>query len=149
MVRWYNDGMTATELLTIQLADASYQIEKVLEGVQEGQLDVKLCPTSMSIRQQIEHLCEVYTAVDEESRGLKHAWGEYVIQYDSFDELKTKFNGLRAKALGLVANPASSEAFELASAFMVGHEYYHVGQIASLRIATEPTWNPYSIYRHG
>ena len=145
----YNDGMTATELLTIQLEDASYQIEKVLDGVDEAHLDIKLSPTSMSIRQSIEHLCEVYTAVDEESRGIKHAWGEYSIQYDSFDDLKSKFTSLRVRALGLVANPSNKEGFTLASEFMVAHEYYHVGQLASLRIATDSAWNPYSIYRHG
>ena len=141
--------MTAIELLTYQLDDVGFQISKVLEGVKESDLDFKPVPTAMSIREQIEHLCEVYTAVEEESRGVEHAWGQFSVADKSWGNLTVVFASLRAKAVEVVSVPKDEKAYIAASGFMVGHEYYHIGQLASLRIATDPSWDPYSIYRHG
>ena len=141
--------MTANELLKFQLDDVTYQLEKVLGGVQESTIDFKVAPTALSIREQVEHLCEVYTAVEEGSRGVDHAWGEFSIEDKSWSNLTTQFNTLRAQAIGIVADAEDTSTITQSSGFMVGHEYYHIGQLATLRIATDPAWDPYSIYRHG
>jgi len=141
--------MTANELLIKQLEDVTFQLEKVLEGIDESTLDFKIAPTAMTIRDQVEHLCEVYTAVEEESRGLSHAWGEFSIDDKSWSNLTEQFKALRSKSLEIVSAAEDDKGLLSASAFMVGHEYYHIGQLASLRIATDSAWDPFSIYRHG
>jgi hypothetical protein len=141
--------MTATELLNKQLDDVTYQLDKILEGVKESDIDFKIAPTVMSTREQVEHLCEVYTAVEEESRGVDHAWGTFSIEDKSWANLTSQFAALRAKALEIVSGAEDEKALIGASGFMIGHEYYHIGQLATLRIATDSAWNPYSIYRHG
>ena len=141
--------MNAIKLLSHQLEDTTFQITKVLEGVKESDLDFKIGPTTQSIRGLIEHLCEVYTAVEEESRGEHHKWGSYSIEDKSWGNLINTFTTLRSRAIELVSSPESEQQLFSASDFMVGHEYYHVGQLASIRIATDPEWDPFSIYRHG
>jgi len=141
--------MTANELLNNQLNDVSYQIDQILAGVDEGDVDFKIAPTAMSIREQLEHLCEVYTAVEEGSRGVDHAWGEFSIEDKSWTNLTSLFASLRAQAIQIVSAAQDDKAITDASSFMVGHEYYHIGQLASLRIATDSAFDPYSIYRHG
>jgi hypothetical protein len=141
--------MTANELLKYQLEDVSFQLEKIMEGVNESDVDFKIAPTAMSIREQVEHLCEVYTAVEEESRGVEHAWGEFNIEDKSWSNLTSMFSSLRSKAIEVVSGAEDEKTLIGASGFMVGHEYYHIGQLATLRIATDSGWDPYSIYRHG
>lgn len=141
--------MNAIKLLSHQLEDTTFQIAKVLEGVKESDLDFRIAPSARTILEQIEHLCEVYTAVEEQSRGEHHQWGAYVIEDKSWSNLLATFTTLRSKAIEIVSSPQSEKELFTASDFMVGHEYYHVGQIASIRIATDPAWDPFCIYRHG
>lgn len=141
--------MTANELLKKQIEDVSYQLSKVLEGVDESALDFKIGPTAMTIREIVEHLCEVYTAVETESKGASHEWGSFSIEDKSWSNLTVHFQALRAKALEIVEAAEDEKAILNASAFVVAHDYYHVGQIATLRLATDPAWDPYSIYNHG
>jgi len=141
--------MTANELLNSQLQDATFQLEKVLEGVEEKDLDFKLASTSMSIRELVEHLCEVYTAVEVESKGETHSWGSFSIEDKSWANLTDQFKSLRSTALTIASGASDDNAILSASAFIVAHDFYHVGQLASIRMATDPTWDAYSIYNHG
>jgi hypothetical protein len=141
--------MTANELLNKQLEDCSYQLDKVLEGVAEKDLDFKVTPTAMTIRELVEHLCEVYTAVEEETRGASHSWGSFSIEDKSWQNLKAQLSALRSRALQIVRDAQEDKALLSGSAFLVAHDYYHVGQLATLRLATNPEWDAYSIYNHG
>ena len=127
----------------------SYQLDKVLTGVSDADLDFKIAPTAMSIREIVEHLCEVYTAVETMSKGGEHAWGTFSIEDKSWANLTAQYKSLRAKALAIAHAASDDKAINSASDFLVGHDYYHIGQLASLRLATDSTWDPYSIYNHG
>ncbi len=140
--------MTAKELLHSQTEDVGYQLEKVLEGISETNLDFKISPSAMSVRQQVEHLCEVYTAASEICRGEEHKWGEYSVDDKSWTNLKPLYLTLREQALKLLTESDDDQSLKRTSEFIIGHDYYHVGQLAALRIACDPEWNPYSIYRH-
>jgi len=141
--------MTANELLNKQLKDVSFQLEKVLSGVTEDALDFKIAPSAMTIRQLVEHLCEVYTALEAESRGASHSWGTFRVEDKSWSNLTTQFTSLRSKAIEIASAAEDDKALLSASAYIVAHDFYHVGQIATLRLATDSTWDPYSIYNHG
>ena len=140
--------MTAKELLIAQIDAVTYQIEKVLENLTEEQLDKRLDPSSQTIREQVEHLCEVYTAVDTIFQGKQHSWGQYSVEDKSWGNLTTLCWTLRAKAIEWVTSSDDDKTLNRGSDFIVGHDNYHVGQIASIRIATDSTWDPFSIYKH-
>ncbi|MDR3692396.1 MAG: DinB family protein [Fimbriimonas sp.] len=140
--------MTARALLDKQIDDVTYQLTMVLEGVDEAHLDHKVVPTAMSIREQVEHLCEVYTALEEMSRGVSHEWGTYKVEDTSWPSLTALFKDLRAKAIVIVQTSDDEKTIMEGSGFIVNHDAYHVGQIALIRIAVDPSWNPYSIYNH-
>ena len=140
--------MTAKELLEKQIADVSYQLDKALEGLLEDQLDYKVVPSALSIREQVEHLCEVYTAVEAISKGQDHPWGAYTVEDKSWSNLTSLMSSLRANAIAIVTADDEDKTLLRGSAFIVGHDNYHVGQICTSRIAQDPTWNPFSIYNH-
>ena len=140
--------MTARELLVKQIEDVSYQLAKVLEGLTEEQLDVKFTPSAMAIREQAEHLCEVYTAVDTVFQGKEHSWGSYTVEDKSWANLTSLLTSLRSKAIEWVTSSEEDKVLLRGAGFIVGHDNYHVGQIASVRIATDPSWDPFSIYNH-
>lgn len=140
--------MTAKELLNKQLEDVSFQIEKVLVGVKESDLDYKVAPTTMSIREIVEHLCEVYLAVEEESKGGSHEWGSFSIADKSWSNLTSEFSAGRAKAVGIVLAGDDDKSLLSGTGYIVAHDCYHLGQLVTLRLATDPSWDAYSIYPH-
>jgi hypothetical protein len=137
--------MTAQELLQYQIDDAGYQLEQVLSGFPTEALD-QSNGTSISAREAIKHLSEAYAAVISESKGEKYEWGSYKPSSESLEDLMAEFRSLRTQAAETVFAQGET-AYRLGSAFIVGHDYYHVGQLAAARISADPSWDPYSIYR--
>jgi hypothetical protein len=139
--------MTATELLKDQLDDAGYQLTKVLEGMPEEALDKKLTPSSMSPREQVGHLCEAYEAFKVSAAGGKYEWGSY--QPDNLETslLVKELEAQRAKAVSAALNNPSDSTLKHAHEYILGHDYYHVGQMCLARLAVQTDWDPYAIYR--
>lgn len=138
--------MTAKELLRIQFDDAGYMIDKVFEGV-DASLDAKLTEQSMSPREVAAHLAECYTAILKETAGEKHQWGTYKPASDEWDAQWAEFKDLRARATEAAVNKDGWEVH--ANSFGPAHDYYHVGQMAALRLSKDPGWDPLSIYNFG
>lgn len=139
--------MTARELLTRQLEDSGYQLDQVLAGMTDADLDHRMTPPAMTPREQVAHLCEVYLAVLSELAGEKHAWGTFVLDDPTWSHLKGTFDDLRARAVAGVLGRDDERALHLACDFILGHDYYHVGQLAASRLVTQPEWDSYAIYR--
>lgn len=136
--------MTAKELLKHQFDDAGYQLTKVVEGI-DSSLDLKLTDKGMSTREIVAHLGECYTAILTESKGEKHSWGSYQPATTEWPALWNEVQGLREKAIVAATEKEGWE--DHASAFGPAHDYYHVGQIASIRLSQDAEWDPYSIYK--
>lgn len=140
--------MTTKDLLKQQMDDAGFQLEKALEGVNDAGADHKVCASAMSARETAEHLCEAYTAAAAAAAGNKHEWGSYSLEDKSWDNVMTTFRRLRSEAVAGVLAADEERAASLGSAFIIAHDYYHVGQLASSRIDSDGAWDPYSIYQH-
>jgi len=138
--------MTVKELLQSQIANAGYQLQKVSEGLTPEQAELKPHAGMMSFREQLSHLSEAYVATSKELRGEKHDWGTYHVE-GGWDAVLADFQQTRATAAADVLSADDATAAKIGSDFMVGHDYYHVGQLASVRLAIDPSWNSYSIYR--
>lgn len=140
--------MTALDLLTTQIEDGTFQLRKVFEGIDDSLADAKPLPVQMSFREMVVHVAEAYQATLAEGRGEKHSWGSFTLPADNFADLMSKFFALRDEAIASVLAQDEETAVKTGSAFLVGHDYYHVGQAATLRLVLTPDWNPYSIYNH-
>lgn len=140
--------MTAKELLRYQLDDALYQLEKVLEGLDGSHVDGKPIATAMSLRETVVHLAEAYTAAKKQSVGEKHSWGTFTLPSDNWHELVERFFALRAEAVEAALGMEDEDAgVKEAHSFILAHDYYHVGQIAAIRLSMNREFDTYAIYR--
>jgi uncharacterized damage-inducible protein DinB len=138
--------MTAAELLRTQIDDAGYQLGKVLEGVREEDLDTKVESISMTLRQHVEHLCESYVAAATELHGGHHEWGTFALPNRSIATLLDTFNQVRNDTAQKLLSAEGDQGLHLASAYIVLHDGYHVGQLCALRQAIDSSWSSFSIY---
>jgi len=139
--------MTAAELLKSQIDESEFQLRKIFEGMTDEQLDAKPIPTMGSAREQAAHLVEVYVATVKMVNGQEHEWGSVVPDDMSWPALMDDMFAKRAEATVAVLASEDPKALGTGAAFLGTHDSYHVGQIAAIRISTDPEWNPYSIYR--
>lgn len=138
--------MNASDLIRFQIDDLGYQLEKCLEGWSPDHRDDCLVEGCLSASQTLAHLCECYVAFAKETRGEKHEWGSYSIPDPAWDAALAEFRALRAEAANL-ACVDDEKHLKLGSAYIVGHDAYHVGTLCQLRLKFEPEWNAFSIYR--
>lgn len=138
--------MTSKELLQHQFDDAAYQLEKVFDGIDDS-LDFKLTEQSMSPRETVVHLSECYVATVKDVNGEQHSWGTFQSSATDWASTWAEFNDLRAKATAAVL--ASDGAETKGHAYIVAHDFYHVGQLCQVRLVRDPGWDAYSIYNHG
>lgn len=139
--------MTAVELSRYQFDDQGYQLERCFEGLSEAQMDAKTTEGSMTPRETLEHFCECYTAFLASMKGEKHNWGTYKLADHSTDALLEEFRKLRTQAVEGALSKGDEETLRHAHLFMTAHDAYHVGQLCLLRLQSDPSWDPYSIYR--
>lgn len=136
--------MTALELIKSQIEAAGFQLAQTLAGVSEDQVDFKPIPNLMSMREQVEHLCECYQAVKTHAQGGKHEWGKYSTGATSWTGLLETFRTSREEAVEMAL--ASDDAVSVLSEYVVAHDNYHVGQLVVVRTSFDAEWNSYSIY---
>lgn len=122
------------------------QLEQSFAGISEADFDKKITEQGMSAREILEHLCECYQAVITDTAGGKHEWGTFTVEDKSIANLTAQFNALRAKAVAAALDQDEEQAAMYGFNYIALHDAYHVGQLALIRMATDPNWNPYSIY---
>jgi len=127
--------------------DAGYQLTKVLEDMPENALDKKVTSGSMSPREQVAHLCEAYEAFRVNAGGGKYEWGSYETPSTETAALMNEFKSQRAKAVDKALACSTPEEIKHAHEFIVGHDYYHVGQMCLARLEVQPEWDGHAIYR--
>jgi hypothetical protein len=136
------DGLTNLRAL---LDDAQYQLEQVVSGMTESQLDHRLVPTSMTPRETLVHVTECYVAGCATAEGKEHEWGSYQAASSDLPSLLEAYRTERAKAVEELV--VADEGRIRVANWLIGHDYYHVGQLAATRLATDPEWDTFSIYR--
>lgn len=139
--------MTVAELVAYEVDNTGFQLRQTLAGFPEAAMDTKLCPTGMTAKDMVEHLCEAYEAVLAEVAGKQHEWGSYSIPDKSWANIMSTFEATRQKA-GQAVTSDDEKLAKLAHDYMVAHDAYHVGQLVLMRLEAEPDWNFLAIYRH-
>lgn len=136
------------ELCALRYAlDASgKQLSTVFDGFPEALMDERLHEGTMSPRETLVHLCECYHAYALQAKGQKHSWGTYSEPDQSSEYLRLRCMELRNACIESGLAHESEEIRLECMDYVALHDSYHIGQIASLRIARQPDWNPYSLY---
>ena len=130
-----------------------------LNGLRDDQWDWKPVPACRSIREMLEHLCETYddkTALEE---ALARPCPD-VSQVQSLFEAAAKQDYARLRAC-YAQTPLDAEIAVAGGDWFLGRESvkagtllmrraweecYHTGQVVTIRLATDPDWNPSSVY---
>lgn len=140
--------MGAPEFIISALASSGNQVRKVLEGISGDQWDARLVPSTMSPRETVEHLAMCYEAFKTEATGGKWDWtAPFDLGITDPGALVSKMLALRDEAVELAKASDDPKVYEHVLDFLLSHDSYHVGQMAALRIAQDPSWPPYSIYQ--
>ena len=116
---------------------------KTFEGIEEGNADFKT-GNLMSPREQAVHLCTCYMAAKDLADGSKPNWKAYEVEDPRFPAVLERLRLLRQTALESFGS--DDESIKHADEFLVGHDHYHIGQMCAVRLAMDPSWDPYCIY---
>ena len=139
--------MDAKELFVHEFDDAGYQLSQVFAGLPEESWDAKVHPSAMSARETAAHLAEAYVACSKEVQGNEHEWGSYQPASAEPQGLLGALTQERNAARAAVLASADPHALKSGLAFTANHDYYHVGQMATLRLHLDPEWDAYCIYK--
>ena len=142
----YNVDMTIHDFTKNAMASSGHQLDQALAGLKEEHVDTKVGGIAMSPRELLEHLADCYVNTVDAAEGKEPNWGSYSAPDKSWSGLLAEFKSTRAKAVEKILAAPEDKVGDLALAYVVMHDAYHVGQLCLVRIATDPTWDPYSIY---
>jgi len=131
-----------------QVDIAEFQLRKCLDGITGDQWHHRSAPEAMSAYEMAVHLSECYVAAIKEHRKETHEWGTFVVDVPEPDAVVAKMYDLRKEAADALLQSEDDEALIHAGDFLVLHDAYHVGQLATLRLQLGD-WNPYALYEMG
>jgi uncharacterized damage-inducible protein DinB len=139
--------MTCREYIAYEIDNSGFQLDKVLDGLKAEHLDHQLTDKAMTPREILLHLAEAYLAFVTETEGGKHEWGTFQPSDRGWEGVLKQFREQRAKAVAAAMSAQDDTQLKHAHDYIVAHDYYHVGQLALLRVQLDPNWDPYSIYQ--
>lgn len=142
----YTLQMTGKEFAENLLEESGYQFDACLAGISDENFVQKPLGDTMSIREALEHQTEACIAVQKGTLGSKHDWGTYAFPDASVKQLIAIYHEERKKAVQAALEIFESDAHYVKD-YLISHEFYHVGQMAAVRLALKDGWLPYSIYR--
>jgi hypothetical protein len=99
----------------------------------------------MTPMQTLVHVTECYVADRAAAEGKEHEWGSYQAAGSDLPSLLEAYRMERAKTVEELV--VADEGRIRVANWLIGHDYYHVGQLAAMRLATDPGWDTFSIYR--
>ena len=137
--------MDAKELIKFQMEASGKQVDKVLEGLADDKWGVK-AGASMSASETVAHLAECYVAAQTHLSGGTHEWGSYKAVGETPEELGATMWSERTKAWEAILGSDADDVGETATQYLLLHDAYHVGQLATLRMGLDSEWDAYSIY---
>lgn len=129
-----------------QLDAAAAQIRSVFDGLPESLWTVPTGAAGMTPLEIVTHLTDCYVAAQAVCRGEKYEWGSFVMPKVGTEEMIGVLMSERDKASTALLAIGDESAYKNLTQYIVLHDAYHVGQVAALRVARNPEWDPYSMY---
>ena len=136
--------MTAREFLLKQLSDSEKQLSVAIKGLDAEMAEARPYPDGMTIREQLHHLAETTVATIAAYEGREHEWGTWDPENRSWEGVKEAWRTGRQAAIASL--PDTEEGLWEAHAYLLAHDYYHVGQIAAARRTVQPGWTSFELY---
>lgn len=137
--------MSTREIVKRAIEDQGRQLKVVIQGMPEAGQDLKITSESMTPRSIVEHLCEVYQAVLDETSGKKHDWGTFSLEDNSWGGATDALWRMRQEAAKAV-DQEDEKLSQVGIDYIVSHDAYHVGQLVLVRMQADPDWDADSIY---
>jgi hypothetical protein len=137
--------VTTVELLKAQIDASGGQLTRALNGVDPSHKDFRLHAGGYSFAEQVAHLSEAYTAVLAAAEGKEHEWGSFKPASEEWTALVSEALSLREKAAATVLEDDDTKLM-MGADYIVSHDLYHVGQLATMRLQVYPDWNCYELY---
>lgn len=138
--------MTAQELAIKQIRASADMFDRSIAGLSPAEFDQRVNEHTMSAREMVAHLTECCLAVQEGLAGQAHQWGSYSAGDRTPEELLAELAAERQKAWDQLAAAEGDKPLEMGMDYLALHDAYHVGQMVTLRLTLDPSWNSYSIY---
>lgn len=135
--------MEAQELFLSILDDAEFQLKAVFADFPPEHWETKVIDQSLSAKDTMMHLAEAYLASKKMLMGEEHQWGSY--EPESTDLMGTML-ALRNEVKNMAIGKGSSSFLKILE-YTANHDFYHVGQMCTLRLHIDSEWNAYSIYQ--
>lgn len=136
---------------------------KHVEGISEEQLDWKPYPECKSVRETLQHLVVVdRSGLDSLRSGKEPDYESYQVPETDLAALRATLDETHRALLGELATQASGKPLD-AEICVFGfkmpvingipafatEDAYHTGQVAFVRMATDPTWDYYAMIYGG
>ena len=137
--------MDTKDLIKYQVEASGKQVDRVLDGLAEDKWSTT-AGGCMSPSETVVHLTECYVAAQTHLSGGTHEWGSYKAEEEAPAELAAKMRSERTKAWDALLGSDAADVGETATQYLLLHDAYHVGQLATLRMGVDPEWDAYSIY---
>ena len=138
--------MTPQSIVLDSASDTRKILKLVLTDLPDDAVTQKAHPSMLSISDAVSHLTECYLAYAAHVNGLQHEWGSYESPFESFSEAVDGMLAQRDAVTNLIPAEADEETLKTAMGYLVNHDWYHIGQIATNRQVFEPGWSSFSIY---
>lgn len=130
---------------------------KHLQGVTEEQTEWKPYPECMSIKETLAHLiCDDRSSLDGLRSGREPDYDAHREHERDFGKLVELLHQSHSDLIGFLRERYGASALDemvtlwgqerklgSALAFLTSEDYYHAGQVAFIRLATNPEWDYY------
>ncbi len=152
------DPVLFEERATAALDHARRHLLKHLAGVTPEQIDWKPFPECKSIRETLSHLVvDDLAAAESLETGREPDYASFEAPQGTFEELLGRLEETHGRVLEAVAQTLRKSGARWsicafgewrhpceAVTILASEHYYHAGQIAFIRMATDPGWDYYS-----
>ena len=138
--------MDTHQLLNYQLDRVKGQLTKVTADLTEDQVDFRPVANMYTIRETLHHLSDTYVATQVLAAGGTPEFGTFKFEDASWSGHLAEAFSLRGAAIDSLMASKEDSSLTTTSDYILLHDAYHVGQLATLRNALDPEWSSYSIY---
>ena len=138
--------MTPDSIVRTAVANAGKTLHKILIDFPLDSVNEKAHASMFTTYEAVSHITECYVAFAAHAKGEEHQWGSFSSEATSYAEDIEELFRTRDAVTALITVDSKEDALASALDYLVAHDWYHIGQLATNRQAFETTWNSFSLY---
>ncbi len=138
--------MTPYTLVLASVETAGKTLQKILIDFPSDMANEKAHESMFTTHEAVNHLTECYFAFEAHLKGEEHQWGSFVSTATTFSDAVSELIQKRDHATKLLTQESDEATLTSALDYLVSHDWYHIGQLATNRQVFVPGWNSYALY---